>query len=140
MSRKKSKKIRKTHEQDQEIRNTIKEILDKNSTKLELKWLPTNLPQKTAIKLLVTIPQTEPNIKGSLACGYSKPRLREAKKVLSPSSPTKIQRATIKTQFNCKLENICKMLDLVELDLLLQQEVEDFLGKKPIMPNRIKEA
>lgn len=93
---------------------TIKVILDNNSIKLCLKCLPSNLPQEIAIKLLITIPQIEPKIKGNLALGYSNPRLKEAKKVLSPNSPTKIQKATIKTQFNFKQQNLCNNLDLEE--------------------------
>lgn len=79
-----------------------KVILDKNSIYSCFKKLAINLPQKIAIKLLTTIPQIEPKIKESLKLGYSNPRLKEAKKVLSPSSPTKIQRATRTIQFNFK--------------------------------------
>ena len=102
----------------------IKVILDNNSIKLCLKCLPSNLPQEIAIKLLITIPQMEPKIKGNLALGYSNPRLKEAKKVLSPNSPTKIQKATIKTQFKFKQQNLCNNLDLEETQessLILQE-------------------
>lgn len=76
------------------------------------KKLPINFPKEIAIKLLTTMPQTEAKIKENFEFGYSKPRLKEARKVLSPSSPTNIQRATIMTQFHFKLENLFKKLDL----------------------------
>ena len=44
----------------------------------------------------------EPKIKDNLAFGYSKPKLKEAKKVLSPNSPINIQKAIIIMQFSFK--------------------------------------
>ena len=115
----------------------IKVILDRSSIKSCFKWLPSNFPQKIAIKLLDTIPQTEPKIKDNLAFGYSKPRPKEAKKLLSPNSPTKIQKATRITQFNFKQEKFCKKSHLGEEASF---SLFGFLGKKPIKPNRIKEV
>ena len=79
--------------------NKIKIILDKSSI-VEVDILEfSNFPRKIAIKLLKTIPQREPTIRGSLYKGYCIPSPRDAKKVLSPNSPIAIVEATTKTQF-----------------------------------------
>ena len=81
------------------IPNIIKIIFDNNSiVELEIFELR-NFPKKIAIESLTTIPQIEPQISEILNNGYSIPRPKEARKVLSPSSPIAIVKATINIQF-----------------------------------------
>ena len=74
----------------------MKIILDKFSIRFLLNLLPKNFPKEIARKLLETIPQIEPKTKDILYEGYWKPRPKEARNVLSPSSPITILIAMIK--------------------------------------------
>ena len=71
-------------------------MLDKISTNLGFSLLPISFPKKIAMELLATIPKIEPKISEILWVGYCKPRPREAKNVLSPSSPIIMLIAIIK--------------------------------------------
>ena len=55
-----------------------------------------NLPNKIAITSLITIPKTAPKTKINFKLGYCIPSPKEARKVLSPSSPIAILKAIIK--------------------------------------------
>ena len=73
------------------------------------------MPKNIAIELLATIPQIEPQIRGILNDGYSIPRPRDAKNVLSPNSPIAMLDATTKMQF---LVNEVKNLIIRDLDFV----------------------
>ena len=65
--------------------------------------------------------------------GYSRPKPKEAKKVLSPNSPTTIEIVIKATAPKCKNLNLSKK------DNLLEELELSFLGRNPIIPKRIKE-
>lgn len=59
-------------------------------------YLLINLPKIIAIESLAIMPKIAPIINTNLYDGYCIPKPREAKNVLSPNSPTKIERAIIR--------------------------------------------
>ena len=65
-----------------------------------------SFPKIMASRLLQTIPKIEPIIKEILYSGYWIPRPIEERKVLSPNSPTSMQKAMINTKFIFKLHNL----------------------------------
>ena len=114
--------------------NKMKIILD-NFSIVEAEILePSHLPKNIAIESLATIPQIEPQISGTLYKGYSKPRPMEARKVLSPSSPIAIVRATINTQFLVKEAKNFIIRDLGVDSVFSSTESAFFDFKKPAIP------
>ena len=59
-------------------------------------YLFNNLPKIIASESLTTMPRIAPSINNILELGYSIPKPTEARKVLSPNSPTIIDKAIIK--------------------------------------------
>ena len=116
------------------IPNKIKIILD-NISILEVENLEHNhFPKKMAIELLPTIPHTEPQTRGILNNGYSKPSPIDAKNVLSPSSPIAMLEATMKIQFFVKeLKNFI-IIDFESVFVESFTEPDFLRFMKPIIP------
>ena len=93
-----------------------------------------HFPRKIATELLTTIPQIEPQIRGTLNKGYSIPSPIEAKKVLSPNSPIAIVEATTNTQFLVNELKKLIMRDLEFISSFLATEVAVLILRKPIIP------